>query len=132
MKGKDILQNATELKQNPFRIPEGYFSEFKAEMKAHPGLQAQPESSRWNKFAPYISLAAAFVILVTAGTFILKQSAIESTSYEDDIVAFGRLIPETDPEYIFYSNSSQDELSKEDIIEYLIFSGISAESIEID
>lgn len=47
-----------------FRVPDGYFdhvfSEIDAKLPPHPGLQAPPALSRWQRLKPYVYLAAMF------------------------------------------------------------------------
>ena len=81
------------------------------------------------KAAPYISIAAAFMIMVTAGTFILeKTSGSDSMTYEDYLVHSDMLISaEYDNEEYQLADAS---VADEDIVEYLIYIGVTAEDIE--
>ena len=105
---KDILKDASELKEMPFSTPEGYFEGLKKELKAIPGQQGAPvKVFRRKKFVWAASIAAAIAILVTVCTTIFDRQQ----RYED-----------------FYA--SADILTNEDIIEYLIYTGTEIEDLE--
>lgn len=62
----DTKNIRNHLKETPFTVPEGYFSEFSARMMKQ--LPAYPEQPRpaadrtfWQKIIPYVSLAAMFI-----------------------------------------------------------------------
>ena len=113
--GNDILKDCTELKQMPFSVPERYFDSFK-------NANAVPVAKRvslWNRMVPYVAMAAVFVSLVAAGTFFLERSTPQYQMTEEAYeMEYGEQIAEAD-------------LSEEDIINYLIYTGVSAEAIEL-
>lgn len=127
--GHDILTSRPELKARPFGVPEGYFEAFKKEMA---GKAVKPQISIWNKSIPYMALAASLALFLSVGA-LLKSSSAQGNDF-------------TDEDYILFSNSfistaeydSSDsyqfadaELMDEDIVEYLIYLGVSPESIEL-
>ena len=127
--GHDILASRPELKDRPFGIPEGYFETFREEMTAK---AAKPQISLWNRSVPYMAAAASLALILTVGSFV-KNSFGSSNDF-------------TDEDYILFSNSfistaeydssesyqfAEAELMDEDIIEYLIYLGVSPESIEL-
>lgn len=129
---KDILKSAPELKEMPYRVPEGYFDRLKAEVKS-----SVPESDGRRRpfvarLAPYAAMAAVFVFLVTAGTFLLERTTPLEQSEMDEFYFYSYMIPVTDPYTVESIQVAQyDKVAEEDIVEYLIYSGITAELIEL-
>lgn len=126
--GNDILKDCTELKQMPFSVPEGYFDSFK-------NANAVPVAKRvslWNRMVPYVAMAAVFVSLVAAGTFFLERSTPQYQMTEEDYVMFADNMMNTIAYEMEYGDQiAEADLSEEDIINYLIYTGVSAESIEL-
>ena len=129
MKQEEDILSRKELKDIRYDIPEGYFEDFKANALRYAREAAYKEEKPRLRLAPYFAFAATLLIMFTVGSLVLKNS----TSKEDfdDITAYFDIIPTTDKDAIFYSyNIQDDELSDEDIINYLISSGASAETIQ--
>lgn len=127
-KENDILKDSLELKQMPFTVPEGYFKVFK-EANARPVAR---KVSLWNRIAPYAAMAAVFVSLVTTGTFLLERSMPQYDMTEEDYVLFSDNMMNTIAYEMEYgSQLAEAEVSSEDIINYLIYTGVSAEHIEL-
>ena len=127
-KENDILKDSLELKQMPFTVPEGYFEVFK-ETNARPVAR---KVSLWNRIAPYAAMAAVFVSLVTTGTFLLERSMPQYDMTEEDYVLFSDNMMNTIAYEMEYgSQLAEAEVSSEDIINYLIYTGVSAEHIEL-
>lgn len=123
---KDIL-NSLNLKKMPFDTPEGYFERFKAGMKK----EATPRSGIWNRFAPYAGLAAAFLSIFAIGTAILERSVEDTEMIQDDYLVFFENMPVTTIYEIEEEVQLADAaMNEEDIINYLIYSGITAEELE--
>lgn len=126
-KENDILKDCVELRQMPYSVPEGYFESFKAEA-------VRPVARRvnfWNRFAPYAAMAAVFVFLVTAGTFLLERSTPQYQMTEEDYMMFSDNIMTTIAYEMEYGYQlAEAEISEEDIINYLIYSGVTPEHIE--
>lgn len=127
-KENDILKDNLDLKQMPFTVPEGYFEAFK-EANARP---VAVKVSLWNRIAPYAAMAAVFVSLVTTGTFLLERSMPQYDMTEEDYVLFSDNMMNTIAYEMEYgSQLAEAEVSSEDIINYLIYTGVSAEHIEL-
>jgi len=130
---KDILKSAPELKNLPYSIPDGYFDRLKAEVVN--GVREREERQRpfITRLAPYVAVAAAFAFLVTAGTFILEKTTRSTQSEMDEFYFYSNMIPVTDPYAVETIQVDYEEgyLEEEDIIEYLIYSGVTAEVIEL-
>lgn len=123
---RDILAEETRLKEMPFDVPEGYFDTFKAQ--AIPS--GKTDISLTGRLMPYVAMAATFVFLVTAGTFFLQRSTPAEEFTHEDFLVFSSEISNS----AYYESMDQIAdagLAEEDIIEYLIYSGISAEEIEL-
>lgn len=123
---KDILKENLNLKDMPFSVPEGYFESFKKEVR----IPQTP--SLWKRFAPYASVAAAFLLIVSVGTLILEKTLSENDITQEDYILFSdnmmnTIAYEMDSEY----RLAEAEINDDDIINYLIYSGISAEEIEL-
>ena len=123
---KDILKENLNLKDMPFSVPEGYFESFKKEVRIH------QTPSIWKRFAPYTSVAAAFLLIVSVGTLILEKTLSENDITQEDYILFSdnmmnTIAYEMDSEY----KLADAEINDDDIINYLIYSGISAEEIEL-
>ena len=127
-KEKDILKDCLQLKQMPFTVPEGYFEAFKAEA-SKPMVRKLDFRTR---IAPYAAMAAVFIFMVTAGTFRLEKSVPEYQMTEEDYVMFSDNIMSTIAYEMEYGYQlAEAEISEEDIIDYLIYTGVSAEQIEL-
>lgn len=126
-KENDILKDCVELKQMPYKVPEGYFESFKAEA-VRPVVR---KISLWNRMAPYAAMAAVFVFLVTAGTFLLERSAPQYQMTEEDYLMFSDNMMTSIAYEIEYGDQiAEAGISDEDIINYLIYTGVTPEHIE--
>lgn len=89
-------------------------------------------NSLWNRVAPYAAMAAVFAFLVSAGTFLLERSVPEYDMTEEDYVMFAENMMNTIAyEMEFGSQIAEADVSEEDIINYLIYTGVTAEHIEL-
>jgi hypothetical protein len=70
--------------------------------------------------------------MVTAGTMLLEQSVPEYQMTEEDYVMFSDNIMTTIAYEMEYGDHlAEAEISEEDIINYLIYTGVTAEHIEL-
>lgn len=122
---KDILaQNAT-LRERPYSVPEGYFEAFKAQA-GRPVQETRP--TLWGRVAPYASLAAVFLSIFAVGSLIFDKDEVE-ISQEEYIYFSDGLI--TTYKIDASDQYAEAEIEDEDVIEYLIYSGVTAEEIEL-
>ena len=128
---KDILKSAQEMKDMPYSVPEGYFASMKDEVMSRALESEERRRPFFARLAPYAAMAAVFVFLVTAGTFLLERTTPTEQEKMDDFYFYTNLIPVTDPYTIESIQVAAEEVAEEDIIEYLIYSGITAEVIEL-
>ncbi len=97
---KDILQNRG-LKQTPYDVPEGYFSSLEQNLKSIPWQNTE-------KVTPYIAIAATFALIMAAGGFFVGKSWTENNIAEQ------------------YAEA----VTEDDILEYLIYTGVEIEELE--
>ena len=127
-KENDILKDCMELKQMPYKVPEGYFESFKAETV----IPSVRKLSFWNRMAPDAARAAVFVFRVTAGTFLLERSAPQYQMTEEDYLMFSDNMMTSIAYELEYGDQLADaQISDEDIINYLIYTGVTPEHIEL-
>ena len=112
MNEQDILkEKALQLRENPFGVPEGYFSAMRERAsKAVEKRVVRPVTKAVRILAPTFSVAAALALF-----FIGKQQ------YERRQAAL------LDPQ--LYSESVASSLSHDEIVDYLIYTGASVEEI---
>lgn len=118
--------NSPDLRKNPFSVPEGYFSD--CQKKALKNIESgNRHLVIWRWIGP---VAAAAMILLIAGNYIFKNSLQEEYSKEDYMVFSSEFI-NTVYDMTDEERYAEAEISDEDIIEYLIETGVEAEIIEI-
>ena len=103
---KDILQNRG-LKQTPYDVPEGYFSSLEQNLKSIP-WQNTEKVTTWKKVTPYIAIAATFALIMADGGFFVGKSWTENNIAEQ------------------YAEA----VTEDDILEYLIYTGVEIEELE--
>jgi|GEM_PF-2763689 len=128
-KEKDILDNPA-LKENPFRVSEGYFSDLEERLVEVSLRGKEAEAPGW-RLAPYLAYAAALAFLVTAGTFLLKTFTPSTYDTTVEALAYADIYPVTEPDALYYC-SEEETVSESDVVEYLIFTGASLEEITLN
>ena len=113
---KHILKDNTELKSMPFTVPEGYFEGLKAELKTIPKQAKPAKVVKWQPFVRFASIAAVIAALITAGAFFLGKDGEDA----------GFAVIQEDAGYY----ADLQSLTEDDIIEYLISTGVELEDIE--
>lgn len=127
--GHDILASQKELKDRPFSVPDGYFDTFRSEM---PGKVTSPQPDIWRRYIPYMAVAACLALLLSVGNFMARNLNHADDFTQEDYILFSDNLISTS----VYGNAEMEqtaeaELLDEDIIEYLIYIGVSPESIEL-
>ena len=128
---RDILLEVS-LKNNPYSVPEGYFESLKdrAVKYSKPSDVAPMQLKRilWTA----MSMAAMFIIMVTAGTMFLKGVTPEEDLTQEDYIVFSDGYFDLE---MYEDNMSEQyadaSISDEDIVEYLIYIGATEEYIEL-
>ena len=128
---RDILQEAS-LKKCPYSVPEGYFESLKEKAVKYSKPAPAPVFQFKRVLMTAVSLAAMFILLVTAGTVLLERATPSESMTQEDYIVFsdGYLDLEMyeDGMSAQYADAS---ISAEDIVEYLIYTGVSEEFIEM-
>lgn len=126
---KDILKSAPELRNMPYTVPDGYFDRLKD--NAMSCVAERKEKTILERLAPYTALAAVFVFLVTAGSFLLRMTTPQTETEFEELYFYSDIMPLTDPYAIEATDIADYEVMEEEIIEYLIYTGTTAEVIEL-
>ena len=126
-------------KRNDISTPEGYFETLQARLLEIPAREEVTLSSESNvrgfrRLAPYVAIAASFLVAVMIGSFVLRQTAVPADPEEDTWSYVSYLASALDPDGAvpmdmadFYIE--EEGLSPEDIVEYLLADGISVEQL---
>ena len=127
LKDKDIFESIG--KDRP-SVPEGYFDSLKTRLSSIPS-EPHAHSGLWSRVRPYLALAASFAAIVLIGNAVLKDTVRSRTS--DPLLgadSYADIISITNPEFLYdEAGFDFEELSDEDIINYLIESGVRTEHL---
>lgn len=120
---KDILKDP-KLKETPFTVPEGYFSDFKKRTTVSQGHRLSP---RQNHGGRYIAIAASFALLLGIGMASIKGLWSSDEYNEVDLMVLSDISAESYYDLLSYDD---EELTEDDIIAYLIDSGQDINDLE--
>ena len=120
-------------KRNDIFTPEGYFENLQSRLSEIPAARPARVSTV-HRLAPYVAIAASFLVIVMIGNFVLGRTAAPA---EDDTWTYVSYLADAlDPDgatlydtYDYWDEEGQDGLSAEDIVEYLLADGISVEHL---
>ena len=121
-------------KRNDIITPEGYFENLQNRLSEIPARPARVSTVR--RLAPYVAIAASFLVVVMIGNFILGKTA--AAPAEDDTWTYVSYLADAlDPDggvpidmVDYYLGDEESEgLSAEDIMNYLLADGISVEHL---
>ena len=120
------------LRKCPYSVPEGYFDS----LKERAAKYAQPTPAPVFQFKRVlytaVSMAAMFILMVTAGTFFLKGvTSAEDLTEEDYMVFTDGYIDLEVYDGALSEQYAEASITDEDIVEYLIYTGVSEELIEL-
>ena len=128
---RDILQEAS-LKKCPYSVPEGYFESLKEKAVKYSKPAPVPVFQFKKVLMTAVSMAAMFILMVTAGTFLLEKSTPSEDLTHEDYIVFSDVYFDLE---MYEDNMSEQyadaSVSDEDIVEYLIYIGVSEEFIEM-
>ena len=128
---RDILQEAS-LKKCPYSVPEGYFESLKEKAVKYSNPAPVPVFQFKKVLMTAVSMAAMFILMVTAGTFLLEKSTPSEDLTHEDYIVFSDGYFDLE---MYEDNMSEQyadaSISDEDIVEYLIYIGVSEEFIEM-
>jgi hypothetical protein len=121
-------------KRNDISTPEGYFGNLQARLSEIPARPVRV--STVHRLAPYVAIAASFLVAVMLGNAILRTSA--PAAPEDDTWSYVSYLADAlDPDGAvpldmagYYLDDEETEgLSADDIVNYLLADGISVEHL---
>ena len=126
-------------RRNDISTPEGYFENLQARLLEIPSREEVTLSSESNvrgfrRLAPYVAIAASFLVAVMIGNFVLRQTTVPADPEEDTWSYVSYLASALDPDGAVPMDMAdyyieEDGLSPEDIVEYLIADGISVDHL---
>ena len=121
------------LRKCPYSVPEGYFESLKERAVKYSKPAPAPVFQFKRILTTAVSMAAMFVLMVTAGTFLLENTTPEEDLTQEDYIVFsdgyfGLEMYDDDGLSEQYADAS---VSDDDIVEYLIYTGVSEELIEL-
>ena len=124
----------------PYRLPEGYLADLTEQLaKQRHEIPAETAEQRtlWQILAPYAAMAAMFTIIALGGKTLAEMTGHRKGWTEQDEFIYTELMPVTGPSDQLYGLSDSEyiaetEPSDNDIVEYLIYSGVSIEEINFD
>lgn len=133
----DILQSDKSLKKMPYKVPEGYFSELSGRIPPHQDKKESSDRTIWQVLAPYAAMAAMFTLIAFAGKGIMKISSRQHQWAETEEFYYTELMPLSGIQVQFYEDDqygyiADNNATENDIVQYLIYSGISIEEININ
>ena len=125
--GNDIFE---KIGKPSMGVPEGYFDSLKTRLESIPSAKVS-HPGVWAGMRPYLALAASFAAIVLIGNAVLRDTVKNQPAdpfYGED--SYADMISITNPEIIYNeSEFDMEELSDEDIINYLIESGVKTEHL---
>ncbi len=122
-------------KRNDISTPEGYFENLQQRLSEIPASPARV--STVHRLAPYVAIAASFLVAVLLGNAILRRTAPSPASAEDDTWTYVSYLADAlDPDgaslmdlYEDGEEGLEERLFAEDIVNYLLADGISVEHL---
>ena len=117
-------------RKNDISVPEGYFENLQERLSAIARTGAPAEKAGVvRRFVPYVAVAASMLIAVTVGNWILSRTAVRDTQSDSESMLIAEAGPLYGPDGYSFLDDSVEEITDEDIVNYLISSGISLEQI---
>lgn len=121
--------------KNPYQTPSGYFSDLQLRLRQIPaGQEAAADTvTLWAKVKPYAALAASFVAAFFIGDAVLRTTSDSTPAAE---YTYAEFLSMTHPMTVYtameesYSSATTTEVTDSDIENYLIATGVSAETLE--
>ena len=134
----NILESEKRLKKMPFDVPDGYFTDLQQKVMKSAGSTAASHVPGGARHYPGITMrlttaAAMLAAVVTGGLAVIGQhrdSDMEKERMIDASFFYTELMP-ADADLLYDTDSygyiADSDLSDEDIIDYLIYSGTPVE-----
>lgn len=131
----DILESEKRLKKMPYSTPEGYFAELQHKVLSSARQQSFSIPERRPAWKPlrYFTAAAMLAAVVTGGIAI-ADNILQTRQQEemiDESFFYTELLPATGVDILYETDNdgyiAGTDLSDEDIIDYLIYTGTPVE-----
>ena len=116
------------IRKNDISTPEGYFEDLQLRLSEIPSQPQKVGGVR--RITPYLAYAASLVVAVMLGNFILRKTAAPSA--DDSWAYVSYLADALDPDGAALVDGTaweEEDLTEEDIVNYLIADGISVEHL---
>jgi hypothetical protein len=131
---ENVSPEFSELKRNPFSVPENYFEQFSAQMQQQ--IQAQPTVSKRIVIVlrPYIAAAAMIAIIISVAFWIRQSPSLNNNVAEVDTMQYLRYYGIDENQIVNYIANEEDyetetiESTETDAVaDYLLEQGTSPE-----
>ena len=125
---KEILE---KIGKGSYGVPEGYFNDLKARLAAIPE-EKTINPGIWMRVRPYAALAACFAAILLVDNAVLRNTAMKQQPSDQfyNEATYADMISITRPEVIYsVMEYEQEDISDEDIINYLIETGATMEQL---
>ena len=114
----------------PYSTPDGYFEGLKAGLKMIP-VREKSHTKVLRMIARYTAIAASVALIFTAGRFFAGKVADMNELTEEDYIVFSdEMTNAIYQESYTEQYASTRQLTEEDLIEYLIYTGVEIEELE--
>lgn len=124
----DIPASYSDLKKMPYSVPEGYFESFKSDISK---TVRTKRDSMWKPAASYFAAAASLALLLTLGVALSDSRDNDDITPEEYILFSDNMINTSLYGVSYEEQMAEAELMDEDIIQYLIYAGVTPEMIEL-
>ena len=117
-------------RKNDISVPEGYFENLQQRLSAIGRTESPAEKvGVVRRFVPYVAVAASMLIAVTVGNWILSRTAVRDTQGNYESMLIAEAGPLYGPDGYSFLDDEVEDITDDDIVNYLISSGISLEQI---
>ena len=117
-------------RKNDISVPEGYFENLQQRLSAIGRTESPAEKvGVVRRFVPYVAVAASMLIAVTVGNWILSRTAVRDTQSNYESMLIAEAGPLYGPDGYSFLDDEVEDITDDDIVNYLISSGISLEQI---
>ena len=117
-------------RKNDILVPEGYFENLQERLSSIGRTETSPaETKVVRRIMPYIAVAASMLIAVTVGNWILSRTAIRDMQGDYESMLIAEASPLYGPDGSSFLDDELEDITNEDIVNYLISSGVSLEQI---
>lgn len=117
-------------RKNDILVPEGYFENLQERLSSIGRTETSPaEMKVVRRIMPYIAVAASMLIAVTVGNWILSRTVVRDMQGDYESMLIAEASPLYGPDGSSFLDDELEDITNEDIVNYLISSGVSLEQI---